>query len=849
MSATTSDIKIASIAMGFTLGFGLLTVWEAWKQTRRNRNPLRSTYIYMLWGEILANIIIAIIGWIFLDGIIGPTVPVLFFILFFWVFEVQLLMQIIVNRISIIAEHRSTIFKLKWGTALTITLINIAVFAIWIPAHTVPPASQTFVRINEVWDRVSKVLILLVDAGLNWYFLRTVKKRLVEQHRLKKYEPLVGFNAKLMIISILMDGMLIGLMSLPNQVVYIQFHPVAYMVKLNIEMSMAKLITRLAKGENADDYYPSMSHSGHHQSNNQRTNDAPWTQGNNVQLTHRSKVVAGDSDEDLSGTVGRHNGGPGIHRRTEFEVTVETKPQKNPFREGTESLDELPLTSNTGHPKQAIVEESPYCEATISNLIQASPKMLEQYLECESTITRHLLKRDFDDKMIQDAMGIVLFPSPRESRRSTRLVHAHLHSWKLRELPNPLVTRDIFLMDQLDKLHSLLMVFVEDYITKATATFPPREYICLPQPSHNQSFLIFKGQKVTKRFDSIQIAEVERKRFLRAFLRVELLSLVRRAINSSYSKTSSIKKIIKKLTRRDAEALRCAWAYVSTLYGAIFAHCADAWLPAADEPAGTGLLFPDSLFIDPQAYGKDIGIELPWRSDIDCMARYGLSLIFAMIRFAITRPQDKKALETFVKKLCRFGKDNALARILFFDRSIYFEDMYDMVYLRFPYRSDVRQNLNLPRLWWKYDSTLYWYHVYLKIKIFQQRAWVFFEDDCYYPKDTTAVPVFPSKEHLDCMAQDLVNKTLSLVGPGPVSTAQLERTRREFRRSQKWQDKMKPKEGNTPGTESSSSLISMGNHEISLPDIENGEQLLTWSPRGVVRWDVSEEAYVLNLTL
>ncbi|RYC84342.1 hypothetical protein BFJ63_vAg12795 [Fusarium oxysporum f. sp. narcissi] len=484
-------------------------------------------------------------------------------------------------------------------------------------------------------------------------------------------------------------------------------------------------------------------------------------------------------------------------------------------------------------------------KATISNLIQASPKMLEQYLECESTITRHLLKRDFDDKMIQDAMGIVLFPSPRESRRSTRLVHAHLHSWKLRELPNPLVTRDIFLMDQLDKLHSLLMVFVEDYITKATATFPPREYICLPQPSHNQSFLIFKGQKVTKRFDSIQIAEVERKRFLRAFLRVELLSLVRRAINSSYSKTSSIKKIIKKLTRRDAEALRCAWAYVSTLYGAIFAHCADAWLPAADEPAGTGLLFPDSLFIDPQAYGKDIGIELPWRSDIDCMARYGLSLIFAMIRFAITRPQDKKALETFVKKLCRFGKDNALARILFFDRSIYFEDMYDMVYLRFPYRSDVRQNLNLPRLWWKYDSTLYWYHVYLKIKIFQQRALVFFEDDCYYPKDTTAVPVFPSKEHLDCMAQDLVNKTLSLVGPGPVSTAQLERTRREFRRSQKWQDKMKPKEGNTPGTESSSSLISMGNHEISLPDIENGEQLLTWSPRGVVRWDVSEEAYVL----
>lgn len=41
--------------------------------------------------------------------------------------------------------------------------------------------------------------------------------------------------------------MLIGLMSLQNQVVYIQFHPVAYMVKLNIEMSMAGLITKLAR--------------------------------------------------------------------------------------------------------------------------------------------------------------------------------------------------------------------------------------------------------------------------------------------------------------------------------------------------------------------------------------------------------------------------------------------------------------------------------------------------------------------------------------------------------------------------------------------------------------------------
>ncbi|KAK2017158.1 hypothetical protein LZ32DRAFT_644583 [Colletotrichum eremochloae] len=246
--ASSADYQLASLAAGFTIGFGLLTVWEAMKQTRRNRNPLRCIYIYMIWGEILANLIIAIVGWLFLDGVLRPTVPVLFSILFLWVWEIQLLMQIIINRIAVIGESRRTIIYMKWGTALVITLINIAVFVIWIPAHLDPPASQTFVIINRYWDRTSKILILLVDAGLNWYFLRVVKTRLLNQHGLVKYKPLVGFNAKLMIISISMDAMLIGLMSLPNQVVYVQFHPVAYMVKLNIEMSMASLITRLSKG-------------------------------------------------------------------------------------------------------------------------------------------------------------------------------------------------------------------------------------------------------------------------------------------------------------------------------------------------------------------------------------------------------------------------------------------------------------------------------------------------------------------------------------------------------------------------------------------------------------------------
>jgi hypothetical protein len=47
------------------------------------------------------------------DGLWGNRVPVFFSILFLWVFEVQLLMQIIINRINVVVDDRSLIRKLK----------------------------------------------------------------------------------------------------------------------------------------------------------------------------------------------------------------------------------------------------------------------------------------------------------------------------------------------------------------------------------------------------------------------------------------------------------------------------------------------------------------------------------------------------------------------------------------------------------------------------------------------------------------------------------------------------------------------------------------------------------------
>ncbi|KAH8146716.1 uncharacterized protein LAJ45_09090 [Morchella importuna] len=244
---TRTDMNIASICWGFTLGFGFLTTWEAIRQTNRARDPLRSTYIWMIWMEIIVCLIFSIICWIHLDASIPPSFAFYFCILTLWALQVQFLLQIIINRIIVILADHERAFYMKWGVAALITAVNISVYCIWVPARL--QISDRFVHINEVWDRCEKVIYLVVDAILNWYFVRVVRQRLVKQGS-AKYNRLVVFNIRIIFLSLLMDCLIIGTMSLKNSFVYMQFHPLAYTVKLMIEMSMANLIRKIASEKN-----------------------------------------------------------------------------------------------------------------------------------------------------------------------------------------------------------------------------------------------------------------------------------------------------------------------------------------------------------------------------------------------------------------------------------------------------------------------------------------------------------------------------------------------------------------------------------------------------------------------
>ncbi|KAE8849558.1 hypothetical protein PTNB73_10482 [Pyrenophora teres f. teres] len=87
----------------------------------------------MIWLEWLASVLMGIFSWFFLRGTIEPSFQLFFSLVCMWVVQIQLLMQIIINRIALLSVQRSKAIKLRWTVAAILGVINISVFVIWIP--------------------------------------------------------------------------------------------------------------------------------------------------------------------------------------------------------------------------------------------------------------------------------------------------------------------------------------------------------------------------------------------------------------------------------------------------------------------------------------------------------------------------------------------------------------------------------------------------------------------------------------------------------------------------------------------------------------------------------------------
>ncbi|KAK8137386.1 hypothetical protein PG984_005326 [Apiospora sp. TS-2023a] len=244
--SSVDDLMIISIIWGVTIAAGLFTASKAYKQSKAmyKRTGTVSTYTMMIWAEWTASMTIGVLCWCHIRGYIEPSFWIYFFILTFWTIQIQCICQIIINRIALLALDQKKMRKIRWGVFGVLSMVNISVYCIWIPARL--QISDGYVNINKIWDRLEKVIFLVVDSTLSLYFVMLIRRNLID-NGLTKYMPLYRFNLFMVGCSIALDAILIASMSIPNDIVYLQFHPLVYMMKLHIEMNIAALIAKVVR--------------------------------------------------------------------------------------------------------------------------------------------------------------------------------------------------------------------------------------------------------------------------------------------------------------------------------------------------------------------------------------------------------------------------------------------------------------------------------------------------------------------------------------------------------------------------------------------------------------------------
>lgn len=420
------------------------------------------------------------------------------------------------------------------------------------------------------------------------------------------------------------------------------------------------------------------------------------------------------------------------------------------------------------------------CRRSILRFAQASSVILRQYLTSKPYITRKLIALDFDDEMIQDAMAIILLPSPHDFGDYSAILHQHQCTWSAQQFPNPLKTGDDSLMDPLRTLQDRLLFFIADYLTKATADFPPREYLCLPDFSRSR--LMFKDEEVSPVFDLAELTDEERKRLLRAFLRYELLCSMCHC-RSSYGMGLWERQCLYEYKGRmfrpwEREAIRCVQKYLASLYAAMFAQCSDSWLP--DAPMGplsshtTRLLYPDTLYVDAHAYASDMGLKAEEISLAASMAGFGFDLVTALVRSATDGQLGRDRLECWLRDLFRKGKQ-AFPTLIQHSDHLYLGGRDQ----KWKYADEAPGMYKLLHTRLSGDSSLH-------TSIYQQRAWTFFDDNRFYPSSGGVWPHFPMLDELGEPLGDTAEYEEWFSDP---------KRARALRRSKKWHDEQRGKVG------------------------------------------------------
>ncbi|VUC33987.1 unnamed protein product, partial [Clonostachys rosea] len=78
-----------------------------------------------------------------------------------------------------------------------------------------------WIDVNYVWNRIEKRLFLLIDATLRIYFTYLIRIKLIASG-LEKRTPLLTFDIAMVLVSISLDMILVGTISIGNSFIFIQ---------------------------------------------------------------------------------------------------------------------------------------------------------------------------------------------------------------------------------------------------------------------------------------------------------------------------------------------------------------------------------------------------------------------------------------------------------------------------------------------------------------------------------------------------------------------------------------------------------------------------------------------------
>ncbi|UQC87725.1 uncharacterized protein CLUP02_13244 [Colletotrichum lupini] len=237
-----NPLEVPAILFGITIGLTMLATFKASQQTFQIYSRTKSAtklYPWMIWIFLLTNISQAVTNWLLAHGDFVKSIGSSIGSCMLWILQTQLAPQILANRLGLLLVDKKRAKMMKFGLLVIVGVINISVTCIYIAGYSINP--KYFTHLHKIWDPIDKVVDLLIDISLNTVFLRIIQHEFVAD----------GLQ-NCPVCTTIQRYDLTTITQLHNPIwnepyLYAMTHPMAYTMKLIIEMTMADLISSIAK--------------------------------------------------------------------------------------------------------------------------------------------------------------------------------------------------------------------------------------------------------------------------------------------------------------------------------------------------------------------------------------------------------------------------------------------------------------------------------------------------------------------------------------------------------------------------------------------------------------------------